>query len=197
MAAEQGSTQSKTWLVLIAVGILLMSFLGVMVGTRFVEWKHDRGMADRVELAKSGEASVLRPGQRLPDVDVVSVDGMSTGLLAFARDQNLIVLFVSVNCEPCTEAVQTWNASQEDYPGIRVVGVCDDDIEYARIYAQKTGFRFPLLCDTGRVFSEQYAMDIFPSVVGVGRGGTIAYVQHGIGEGFTLDDAVARLRDAR
>ncbi|HWO57832.1 MAG TPA: redoxin domain-containing protein [bacterium] len=187
---------SRARLVVLAVIVLVAAFLGVMAGNAYLEWRSNRAMAERVEQAKSGQASRLHPGDLLPDVPVVAIDGMATGMQAFARDGDLIVLFIATDCEPCAEAVAVWNRETPESGTPRVVGVCANDVDYARVYAQKSGFRFPLLCDTAAVFAEEYAMDIIPSVIGVRRGGRIAYIRHGIGQGFTLSDAITALREA-
>lgn len=193
MKTDSPNARTRTWLIVAAAALLVAGFLGVLAGNEFMEWRHRRAMTKRIEQARTGEASYLRPGDALPDVPVVGLDGTQTGLAALSRDQDMIILFISTDCEPCTKAVESWNKEWSGSGPPLVIGLCDNDVEYARVYANKTGFRFPLFCDSAHVLSEQHALDVFPSVIGVRQGGIVAYIQHGIGEGFTLDDAVESL----
>ncbi len=187
-------SKSRTWLVLVAVGTLLMSFLGVMAGNYYLEWRRSRSGEQSSSQAERPIEVNLHPGDRFPDVPIVSVDGMSTGTLPFARDRDAIYVFLALDCEPCVAAIQEWNRFELPQTAPRLIGICDDDLETARNYAREAALRFPLLCDTGAVFHREYAMDVFPTVVGVRRGGQIAYVRHGLDD-FSIDDAIARLRN--
>ena len=181
--------------VLAGAGILLMAFLGVMAGNQYLRWRESTDLEQRLKSAAVGEGSALRIGQKLPDVDIVGTDGMSTNIQAFARDADLLVVFLSITCEPCTESVRSLVPPTEQ-SHVRVIGICEDDVEYARVYVEKNEFPFAVYSDTGSVFFEQYAVSVFPTVLGVGRGGEIVFVKHGADPGFGYEDAIRLLRSS-
>ena len=131
----------------------------------------------------------------MPDVDIIGTNGMSTNIQAFSRDADLILVFLSITCEPCTESLRAFGASAEGGQ-VRVIGICEDDVEYAKVYVAKNAIPFAVYSDTGSVFFEKYGVHVFPTVVGVHRGGDIAFVKHGADPSFGYEDAIHLLRDA-
>ncbi len=130
----------------------------------------------------------------MPDVALVSLDGAVTSPAALSAQTDALILFLAIDCEPCTEVVQTWQPYADKFPeGVRVYGICQDEAEYAKVYAEKTAFPFPLYCDTAMVFGNEFELNVYPTVVGVHRGGAIAFIRHGLRREFTLDQAVALL----
>ncbi len=182
--------------VLAGVGTLFMAFLGVMAGNQYLSWRESADLQDRLADAAAGESSALRPGQQLPSVTIVGTEGVTTDILSFSRDADLFIVFLSISCEPCTESVRAFGEGTRNGE-IRVVGVCEDDVEYANVYAEKNAIPFSVFSDTGSIFFEQYGVNVFPTVVGVHRGGEIAFVRHGADSGFGYDEAVKLLQNHR
>lgn len=189
------SPSGARW-VLAGVGILLMAFLGVMAGNQYLSWRESSDLQDRLEDAAAGEGSALRIGQQLPSVAIVGAEEVTSDVTSFSKDSDCIIVFLSITCEPCTKSVQAFGEGARS-GDIRVVGICEDDVEYAKVYAQKNAIPFPVFSDTGSVFFEQYGVNVFPTVVGVSRGGEIAFVRHGADTGFDFGDAVKLLRNYR
>jgi peroxiredoxin len=185
---------SKKALLFIAVGVVLVSFLGVLAGTRFLSWQQERDRHQRIEGLDRGEGSKLRAGQTMPDVLLVGVDGTTTSPSELSSQGSALLLFLAIDCEPCSEVVQTWHPYASRLPqDVRVYGICQDEVEYARVYAEKSGFPFPLYCDTAMVFGNEFELNVYPTVIGVHQGGTIKFIRHGFQPEFTPDKAVALL----
>lgn len=185
---------SKKVLVLLAIGVVVVSFLGVVAGTQFLSWRQERERQHRLEGLDSGEASKLRAGQKVPAVPLVGLDGSATSLVELCEATDALILFLAIDCEPCTEVVQTWHAYAGTFPeAVQVYGLCQDEPEYARAYAEKTASPFPLYCDTASVFGSEFELNVYPTVIGVKRGGTIRFIRHGFRPEFTPDKAVALL----
>lgn len=180
---------SRGWLVVLAIGLLLAGFLGVMIASRAID---DEPMSPIVD-----GTGVLGAGMLLPDVAVVAIDGMATGLLAFARDGDLIVWLLSADCGPCDSVVTSWSRQPAAPGSPRVVGVYSGPWEAARGHVRSLEPRFPLLCDTAQVFISQYAAMAYPTAIGVRRGGRIAYIRRGFDRAFGLAEAAAALRQSR
>lgn len=190
LVTESASTRT---LVLAAAGILIVAFIGVMAGNKFLSWRESTNLEQRLEKAEAGQASALRAGQRLPAVDIVGTDGMSTNVLAFTRDGDLILMFVSITCEPCTESVRSFGtAAKQDQ--VRIIGICEDEVEYAKVYVDKNAIPFAVYTDVNSVFFEEHGISVFPTVIGVRRGGDIAFIKHGADSDFEFEDAVELLR---
>lgn len=180
-------------LVLIAVGVILMAFLGVLGGNAFMDWQLKRRDAQKLEGLNKGESSRLRTGDTFPDIALVGVDGLSTSTSALNANGKTLHLFLSVGCEPCTEAVQIWSDHINDLPSeIAVVGITKDHPVVARGYAERYQIPFPIYCDTNAVLDSVYDLNIYPTVVGTAQGGRIAFIHHGFDPSFTPEKAVER-----
>ncbi len=180
---------SRGRLVVLAAGLLLAGFLGIMLASQSVD--------EPRRPSEATEAGGLRPGTILPDIAVTATDGMETGLLAFARDGDLIVLLLSADCGPCDSVVAIWSREPK-LPGLpRVVGVYSDKLDRVRSHTRYLAANIPLLCDTAQVLISRYAMMSYPIAIGVQRGGRIAYIRHGLAGDFDPAAAAEALRQTR
>lgn len=177
----------------VAAGVFIMGFLGTLAGTAVTAWRERQQRERRLAGLHQGESTGLRAEAPFPVVDVLDLDGSPVSTEDLVGTGEAIIFFVSIGCERCTDAVLAWGKGIDRLPDdVQVFGLCDDELEYVRVYAEKTGFAFPLYCDSEAVFSERYDVNVFPSVVGV-SGGVISFVRHGIGEGFTPERAYGLL----
>ena len=194
---SEGPKLTKRTILFIILAVIIMSFLGVLSGMKFIQWRQSARIQKRLDGLRSGESTKIRKGQYLPEIALVALDGSPVATSALAIDGDKIILFVSVSCDPCTEMTKAWYPYSKDLPeGVRIIGICQDPLDYARIYVQRTGFPFPLYCDTNKIFDEEYDMNIYPSVIGAYAGGQIAFVIHGMGEDVTPIMAMKLLKEA-
>jgi len=161
-------TNGKT--IILIVGVLVAAFLGVIGATEYLEWRKLSHFEKKTKGLETGESTLLRQGNKFPVVELVELDGYSTNSQKLNEGTNILYLFLSVGCDPCTEAIASWIKFQGQIPdNVKIYGLCEDDVDYTKVYIAKTGFPFPVYCDTGHTFSVRYDMDVYPSAVGVGR----------------------------
>jgi len=189
---------SRTGNIFLIIGVIAAAFLGVVAGTEFISWRKKSHYYKKVEGLQEGESTLLRKGNQFPQVELVGLDRTSTSTQKLGEGANVLYLFLSVGCDPCTEAIKSWIKFEGKIAdNVKVYGLCEDDVDYTKVYVEKTGFPFPVYCDTNYVFSAQYDMDVYPSAVGVNSDGTIAFVQHGVGDDFSPLEATERLISER
>ena len=184
----------------LVAAVAVMIIAGNRVGHEVAHRREQSEMARRISRADSGEATALRAGNPFPSVDLI-VEEDSVGVTAHIDSRAMVagrealVFFVASNCEPCTEAVQRWSESVADLPGgVLLFGVIDGTPEERRAYVAVNDVAFPVLSDSADVFGREYGMEAYPTVVAVDASGTMMFVRHGIGEGFTPTVAVELLR---
>lgn len=181
-------------IIILITGVLIAAFLGVIGATEFLEWRKSSHFEKKVGGLETGESTLLRAGNKFPLVELVGLDGSSINSQKLGEGLNVLYLFLSVGCDPCTEAIQSWIKFQGQIPdNVKIYGLCEDDVDYTKVYVEKTGFPFPVYCDTSHAFSIKYDMDVFPSAVGVKADRTIAFVQHGVNDKFSPLEAAQRL----
>ena len=189
-------------LVVIALvaGVAAMIIAGNRAGHELAHRREQSEIARRLSRADSGESSALRAGDPFPGVELIA-ETDSTGVAAHIDSRALIagrealVLFLSSNCEPCTESVQRWSQSVEDLPdNVLLFGVIDCTPEERRAYVLANDVTFPVLSDSADVYGREHEMEVFPTVVAVDASGSMVFVRHGIDEGFTPSVALEFLR---
>jgi peroxiredoxin len=91
--------------------------------------------------------------------------------------------------------IETWRKEADGLPGdVQIVAVLDEDVDFARKWQEKTGFMFPLFCDTRSAFSRQHDMNVYPTVVGVSPEGRVKFVMRAATPLFTPARAAAALK---
>jgi peroxiredoxin len=179
---------------LLAAAVAAMAFLGVIAGNWYLERQRHREVSGKIERLPGGTATGLRKGDAFPDLPLVDLEGQPTTTAAVAGGTPSVVIFVSIHCETCTEAVLAWSAgAREVPPGANVFAIADNEREYVRVYAEKTDFPFPLYCDEAGRFGDEFDVTVYPTAVGVDETGRIAFVRHGFEHGYTLARAIEDL----
>jgi len=170
------------------VGMLAFFFLLPLAGAC------GKGDADSVGEAALPPEGPLEPGQPLPDVPLVDLEGNPVQTAALLDGHDAILLFISLGCEACEELVDSWRGRLGEFPPeFRVLAVADDEPLYAKQFVEKHDFPFPLYCDEKGVFTHRYKVTISPTVVGVPSDGKIAYVGKAVTPKFTPPEAVELL----
>lgn len=94
--------------IFLIVGTFVAAFLGVIGGTEFIEWRQQRHYDQKVEGLAAGESTLFRKGQKFPKIELVGLDGTLTDTHSLNTGKHSLYLFLSVGCDPCTEAIQSW-----------------------------------------------------------------------------------------
>ena len=138
----------------------------------------------------SSQGEDLKPRMVFPDIEVTTQEGIevSTADLIYGRDT--IVIFVQIGCGACSDVMEVWSKHKDQIPaGLNVIAFAEDEPEYVKQYAEETNFPFPLYCDEWMLFSMDYNMGVYPSMIGVRDNGVIAYVGKPVTPEFTPEKA--------
>jgi peroxiredoxin/outer membrane lipoprotein-sorting protein len=116
-------------------------------GSKFI-WKTPEGWTEWVR--PEPEGSLLKPGTKAPDFDLVSADGNRIKLSDY-RGQIVCLHNWRVGCPPCREGAGPLQDLYMKYrdQGLVVLGInCDDDKNIALEFIHDTGTTFPNILDT-------------------------------------------------
>lgn len=134
--------------------------------------------------AQAADAA-LATGQPAPDFTLPSLAGPNLRL-AEQRGQVVLINFWATWCGPCREEMPLLDALYKRYKplGFTLLGVnVDDDPAKARTAAAQLGVSFPVLLDTSKQVSRQYALSTMPSSVVLGRDGRVQLLHRGYRSG--------------
>jgi peroxiredoxin len=137
----------------------------------------------------------LEPGQTFPDVAVLDLEGAKISTEQLTRGYDSLIFFISVSCDACEELIEAWRERTDQIPEHLVVfAVTEEDVTFARRFAESREFPFPLYCDEEGIFSTRYQVVVFPCVVAVTGEGRIAYVGKAVTPEFTPRKAAGLLK---
>ena len=101
---------------------------------------------------------MLRAGDPAPDFSAVSDRGALVSLADFRGRKILLWFYPEADTPGCSLEGRGFRDHQEYYDdnAIAIVGVSFDSVERNASFAEKFGFKFPLLCDTDRKIALAY-----------------------------------------
>jgi peroxiredoxin len=155
--------------------------------------------------ATAAADSVPEPGQRplwkgdrFPDVELTDLDGNTVRTSDLLGGREAIVIFASTTCEACHDLTLVWGQRKSELPeGYPVFAIVDEEVDLATQYVKEKLFKFPLYCDTKSVFYTDYLVDSYPTLVGVGKDGTILYMLRRASPNVTPAVALHMFEDAK
>lgn len=137
-------------------------------------------------------------GDRVPALDLPTLDGEGTFALADQQGDALIVNFFNSWCVPCREeepALRAFYERHRDDADFEFVGIVRDDTERAiRDWVRDQGTPWPVLLDPGARASVEFATQGQPETFAITPAGVVAAVHRGAA---TTDDLEALLAIAR
>jgi thiol-disulfide isomerase/thioredoxin len=150
----------------------------------------------------AGRASIAVLGEKIPDLDVTSVNGMRLTGKVFANRVTLIDFF-GVDCGACIEEIPALNAFKATHGDVQTLAVTSDPVEYISEFSQKWNFNWRVAPDAV-LFTHDFDIWFLPTLALVdGKGRLIAissgHDMHKPGQPLTSDDIarwVARNRVA-
>ena len=145
-------------------------------------------------------------GDTAPDFTLPGTGGRTYSLSAY-RGQPVVVVFYPGDDSPvCTKQLNSYNNELSAFEGVgaQVLAISAQDMESHESFAQKHGFRFPLLADTDKAVANAYGTVGplgFPrrSVFVIDGNGVIRYAHRAIA-GLTfrpVEELVAAVEAAR
>ena len=126
-------------------------------------------------------------GDNAPDFSLPGTGGVTYSLSQF-RGQPVVVVFYPGDDTPvCTKQLNSYNDELDAFNGVgaQVLAISAQDISSHEAFAERHGFRFPLLADTDKKVAEAYGTVGplgFPrrSVFVVNADGAITYAHRAI-----------------
>lgn len=191
--ADEYKLSPKTAAIYIVV-VLVVAFIGVLAGNWFVEWRRG-GPAelDRQQWLADNQTSFMI-GDPFPNEEVFALDGSIDSSLNLVSGSKTLVLFIAPGCGPCKLAIEEYKKDYEDLPSdLRVIGISTSDTASTAAYKAETGFPFEMYCDPNLMFTQQYDVVQFPSMVGIDEQGRVIFAVHGYREDFGLMSAYEQL----
>jgi thiol-disulfide isomerase/thioredoxin len=133
-------------------------------------------------------------GKPLPPMSQKDLSGQTTEL---HRRQGKVVLvdFWATWCGPCHLQAEILRGMKEDYPAgeLEIYGVnVGEDASTVRTALLKNPLPYPILLDTQDQLMVRHDIVGLPSVLVVGRDGSVAYFYTGLVDGPTLREVVDR-----
>ena len=140
----------------------------------------------------------LGPRMAFPSVELRTLDGDPVDSASLVASRDAIIFFVSLGCQSCEALLEVWRPLLHEIPeDVDIFAVADEDPVFAREFVKKHDFPIPLYCDEKAVFSTDYEVRGFPTVVGTIKGGSIAYVGRAVTPVFTPEKALQLLKDVK
>jgi len=153
-------------------GFLLLVFVaafgGVYAGMRFRQAQAPSTAEVRIPDSK------LTVGQAFPDVGLRSPQGQAASSAALV-DGGGVVMFLSLDCQPCAQMVARWSELEAagELAGVTTVGITSGDPSRVEPYREEKGLRFPIYLDPERTFIRDWEVQAVPYVVVVGPDGAV------------------------
>jgi thiol-disulfide isomerase/thioredoxin len=139
----------------------------------------------------AGRASNLVLGQKIPELDVTSVEGTRLTDKVFANHVTLVDFF-GVDCGACIEEIPALNAFKATHVDVQTLAVTSDPVEYISEFSKKWKFTWRVAPDAV-LFTHNVGIWAEPTLALVdGRGRLIAissgHDMHKPGRPLTSDD---------
>jgi thiol-disulfide isomerase/thioredoxin len=101
------------------------------------------------------------------------------GVIASLRGTPVLLDFFATWCGPCMQSIPRLSALQQRYPGLRVIGLSDEQPEILRPMVSQLQPVYTVAQDPDRRASRAYRIYSYPTLVLVDRGGVVRAVVHG------------------
>jgi thiol-disulfide isomerase/thioredoxin len=139
----------------------------------------------------AGRASNLVLGEKIPELDVTSIDGTRLTGKVFANRVTLIDFF-GVDCGACIEEIPALNAFKATHGDVQTLAVTSDPAEYIGEFSQKWKFTWRVAPDA-ILFTYNFGIWAEPTLALVdGKGRLVAissgHDMHRPGQSLTSDD---------
>jgi hypothetical protein len=169
--------------------VAVLVFIGVTAGVYVGNWlsRDDSGPADTPRPAESSSDALddqyvtFTEGDAFPHEQFTTADGLTGNFDTLLFDQKTMLLFVSIDCEPCMDLMRFWpvNVAERLLPDVKVYACVSDrdggiPPELAGLFDD-----IPVLVYDGDYWSKTYAMKFNPVIIGVDESGIVRNTQFG------------------
>ncbi|MBS1244371.1 MAG: thioredoxin [Deltaproteobacteria bacterium] len=150
-----------------------------------------------------GGTRFAEPGMIAPDFTLPDIEGHPFGLSEEVSRKAVLLLFWSVFCDPCRAEMADLQKMQDRYAGrdLTVVAVAVDGAPLRNIvggFARQEGYTFTVLVDELDAMgmwkaADAYGVAVTPTLLLLGKGGTVALRKGGRVREDELEKAVSSL----
>ena len=136
--------------------------------------------------------TLVRPGAKAPGFSLPLADSGRETSLASLLGKVVLVDFWTTWCPPCQFELPALERIYRDWNsrGLEIVGVSDEKAEIVQKYREEKGHTFPTVVDTRRHAYNAYQVYAIPTVVLIGRNGSIVNILVGGKDEATLREAI-------
>ncbi len=123
-----------------------------------------------------GPVEQVTVGARLPEIQVVTLEGQPSSLAAVSRGRPTLVAFWGTWCEICRSEVPGLNALElRSKDQLSVIGASlGEPLAVVRSAAAQLGIEYPVVVATDTVALAEMGIDRVPKLVLLDEGGTVA-----------------------
>ncbi len=160
---------------LFIVGLIIISILGITSGVIIASntTVFDSFRPNTISPSDLVNKSNFTSGDAFPSLDVTNIYGQSTNIDSLLYNRRTVIGFVSEGCDPCQIFVQSMiEEGISSGNDIQLLLFTSDPEYYTETYSVKAFY-------ISEDFINQYAINGFPTIVGVGRKGNISFVSSG------------------
>ncbi len=180
-------------LILLGFAVLAVAFLGVLAGNWFMEMRQARKYDNRMSMRRHASA-LIKEGDQFPSVELIDLNSESANTDFLVEGHKTVIITLEPGCEPCALVAEEWQQYADDIPhDLDIFGITNVDARQALEYKEKTGFPFPVYCDTARTFTTVYGLEAFPTVIGLDDVGRVSFVSEGWPGGLSPIDAYEKI----
>ncbi len=132
--------------------------------------------------AASSAPALIAPGHPAPNFELMTLDGETAVLEAYAGDV-VLINFWATWCPPCKAEMPDINAFYEANKenGLTVLAVnAQEDANTVGRFIEANGFTFPILLDSVGDVARQFQVNSFPTTIVVDRNGEIQMIHNGL-----------------
>ncbi|MDH3937070.1 MAG: peroxiredoxin family protein, partial [candidate division Zixibacteria bacterium] len=176
--SDKSTRTKKKFAILVGLGIIAAAFVGLVAGNEYVGWRLGSAAVKGSGPGNPHEVGLLKAGEMFPDVELFDLEGNRVSTHQFIGKKSTVVMFMIVDCAPCTQAIDQWKTYTDTLSAdLQLVGICVAEVKQARAYSEESDIPFALYCDTDLSFHSNYEISRFPSLVGLSANGDIEFMQ--------------------
>lgn len=160
----------------VGIGFFVVAFIGIVAGSWFVNYRSAQAYSERGPKYKPIDNCLLKENDLFPDLTLLDIDGNQVNGQDIFHGNITAVMFIEPGCDPCKLAMKYWSSFKDNLPtNFDIVAISGTGGEYLMKYLKESEFPYPVYSDTAHRFVIDYGMNGFPSVVGVGSDGKVAF----------------------
>jgi len=177
---------------------VLLLVIIVVMGLEIVYLMYQNRRLQAV-VAESSSLQILQEGQKVPPLTAPDLNGNQVNLRFGQNEPSTLLIWFSPSCHVCKENAAFWNDlfARFNKPGLRIVAMCDADVEVAKRYVAENALAFPVVSVTDDRLIDAYNGRVMPQTALLSPLGGIVKVWPGALERSRQDEVVTALNSLK